>query len=414
MGSLSIDAGTPNEKSFFVQDFDSHEIVARSKVIGYSNFTNWVSRGLTPREFTHDIYQGRVLDNFHQRKNQGELLPYTPYRYVKSDLEFEGPSIMDTFFDRYSSGRSWNQVAWKDGRALPLLVALRSDTFLESANAEDRVLEAGIDANYYVQLAASKLYSQGWDALTFLAELHKTVRLFKSVVLNFAKLMDSFIRVRRYGIDNVVDQTFNQWLEGRYGWRILLYDIEDINTLLTGIDDKTRTRFKERTGQNVTTTNSQVENVLNFAHFHILRTEVVQREIKVRGYLIADFVPPHVITNLVTTGWELTRYSFVVDWILNVGAALNALSFLSTNSTYTAATGIEVRTQVWNTYECVPHAPATNFSSNWSQLDGRYTVVSRIRQPRIVPFIPHVEVNLDAFKVTDLIALIWGLLPKLT
>jgi hypothetical protein len=273
------------------------------------------------------------------------------------------------------------------------------------------VVEAGIDANYFVQAAASKLYGQGWDALTFFAELHKTAAMFRNVVTSFSRLATDYRRTR-WG--SAARRTFNQWLEGRYGWRILLYDIEDINNVLRSIDDKTRTRYKERVGQNVTTTLSEVDTVLNFAHFHILREEIVQREIKVRGYLIADFVPPHVILNLATTSWELTRFSFVLDWIINVGSALNALSFLATDSTYTAATGIEVVSRVWNNYSVVAHPPATNFSSNWSELSGRYTITSRIRQPRYIPILPRVHVNLDALKVIDLVALIVQQASKLT
>lgn len=414
MPSLSIDAGTVNPKGFFVQDTDVHEVGARSKVIGYSEFTPWTSLGPTMREPAHDIYQGRLLDNFHARRNRGELLPLTKYRYVKSDTDFSGPSVLDTTYDRYSSGRSWNQVTWMDQRSLPLPFGMRQDTFLLAAQADDAAADAGIDPGFYTQLAAAKLYSSGWDALTFLAELHKTVRLFKNVVLGFAKLMDSYIGVRKFGTDNAVDQTFNQWLEGRYGWRILLYDIEDINNLIKQFDKKALTRLKERTGQNVTDTSSLQEKVLDFANFEVLREEIIQREIKVRGYLVADFAPSHVLFNPVTTAWELTRYSFVIDWIVNVGAALNAMSFLATDSTYTAAHGIEVVTNVWNNYSVVAHAPATNFSSNWDQLSGRYSVVSRLRHPRFVSITPQVQVNLDAFKVTDLIALIWGLASKLT
>ena len=39
-----------------------------------------------------------------------------------------------------------------------------------------------------------------------------------------------------------------------------------------------------------------------------------------------DFLSPHLQTNLAVTAWEMVPLSFIVDWVLNVGDVLGALS----------------------------------------------------------------------------------------
>ena len=219
----------------------------------------------------------------------------------------------------------------------------------------------------------------------------------------YPKLDGLFSQIPKGDLRNFWNVPFSEWLEFRYGWRILLYDIQDIHQLIKTFDDKERKRTKERVGEQfVRTASSVIEKSGSAGIGRFTKDE--SWDLSVRGSIIADFLPPKVRINLLTSAWELTTLSFVVDWFFSVGKSLDAISFLLSTGNYTASYGYQF------TYEATQYGgeyiPANSYYSGSFSRDAKHTLEIRTRTPTSVPIAPQQNVNLNAFKVVDLLALL--------
>jgi hypothetical protein len=254
---------------------------------------------------------------------------------------------------------------------------------------------SGKDALPFVQAAAARAYSQGWDVLTFMLEFRKTLEMFKN-------LLNNLISILSRGKTSVsLNTPTNKYLEGRYGWRQLIFDIQDINKAIESLN-KERKRVSEKVGitigeQNV---NTYAYSIGDFGAFDIMVTD--QIEIGLRGAISADFSPSNFQFNPIITGWEVIPFSFVVDWVLSVGQALSALSFVTVSSRYFASTGKFIRL----TRKCQSSAPV--FGAGWGgshYVDSSWTGTYTERIPTSVPLRPFPRLHLDGWKIMDLLAL---------
>jgi len=418
MSSLSIDYGRKSNKNFFI---DEHEIAGRQgrsqSPIG-SPWTAWSVESNSYRKYNLDIYQGRNIPDFHKRRNRGELLPMTDYLYAVHSRQTTGASNSWMEFTKDGTTSTRVEMWWKDFGNEVIQSRHLSTPFQYATNPRIVAQSLGIEPRYYAQLAAAKLYSRGWDAGTFLAEIHKTVSMFRGCVFQFAKLWDAYLTdLKRWKlagqVKNAVDQTFNAWLEGRYGWRILMYDIEDINKLLVGLKKKSRTRHKERVGTDQTFQVTESNLVESKRYYKLYLNDTVEMELGVRGRIVADFVPDLAFANLPITLYELTPYSFVLDWLVNIGNALAALSFLALNDQYTCSHSVGAYTTITQGYSVVLNDNAAGLSTNWTDISITDTIEWRDRRPCYVPTVPIPRLSLNIAKVTDLIALLWKVGVKL-
>jgi len=385
MPSLSTRAGTPRDSNTNIEyleyaDFERHATVNGNTTI-FDNGRFWVSTFA-------DIVNGYDIPNYHQRKNNGELLPYTPWLRVSCiQTDSFGPQAWGTtdgntsYFLRSTNG--------KDSPFLPVRAGgIPPFTYPVYWSVNNWVREK-VDPHIFVQAAAAKLYSRGWDTLTFVAEFRQVLRMFKNILKSAIALATSPGGLR------------DAWLQGRYGWRVLVFDILEANKVINSLDEEIRERNKDRTGTNM----DWVTEVVTNNSFGSADESVVVRidhELGVRGSIIADFIPPKFQTNVAVTAWELVPYSFVVDWFFSVGTALNAMSFLVLNHNYTASWGYHYNHTRTYTKTVVPKA------GWWHNSDG-YNVEEvsvKYRHPTTVPFLPQMNVNLNEFKIVDLLALI--------
>lgn len=317
--------------------------------------------------------QGWDLKGYRERKERGELLPFSPF------TQFEVKGTASGVKDIYYPGNSRNH--WRPNPIHNSAWVL-NDTELHEAAAR-------ISAEPYVQAAASAIYSQGWDALTFAAELHHVVRLFRNA-------LERIITYRKS------DSLENIWLEGRYGWRILVFDIIEISKLMSRINSKRRERYKERQGTSYSYTNIEtIEQTFTPATVD-WRVET-SYSISCRGTVVADILVPQIAINPITTAWELVTLSFVVDWFLSVGQTLEALSFATLASRYEAGGGHLVtatRSFSRSNISIVSGYEGTNIDQ-----DATCEASLTLRSPTRVPFTPSFVQKLNAFKVLDLVAL---------
>lgn len=423
MGSLSIDAGEPREENF-------HEEVLL--------YTEWITHHLTNGVETsqgypgtrwynsiYDVYHGRDLPNFHERKRKGELLPFTRYLKVTQPvLELTGKYdllyLLGGGGNVFSNWREPYPIGSLPGTTPYLYMGKRGggyspfDILLYNLAETDLFQVKGMDARYLTQLAAHRVYTRGWDIGTFLAELHKTAQLLVSAARTMVSLYSEFWYKFSKAIydarqdklpDQMISQLFQRWLEGRYGWRLLCKDIEDIAYTLLTLDTKFHERQKWVEEVNLTWEEdlSYSEETANDKRIY---SDIRSINASVRGLLVADFIPAKISVNPFVTGWEVIPYSFVVDWFLGVGQAISALSFLIVSDQYTAAWAYK--------YNCtrtgvLTHIPkGTNVYDAYQTVDQTYEVISR--NPCTVPTIPAFSNRFDLPKFIDLAGLLFGLL----
>lgn len=341
--------------------------------------TNLGNTTLT-RYFRKSTAEGVQTHNFSKLKNSGALLPFTYWdrTFIEGRAELGSRGWCD------SSGRRHNyeNFYWSGGPC-PLLADWDVYPWYDH-------IDVG-DLQYYVQKAAAAIYSSGWDAGTFLAEIGQLRRMLSNVGKKLSNLSKGYS----------AGELHDLWLEGRYGWRTLMYDIRDLHEVLSRANER-RTRYREQKG--LTTTGSYNESLMHGSGINVLCEFNMSWTINVRGTVIADIDVPDFQFNPVTTLWEVTRLSFVIDWLLNVGQALEAASFLLAVKDYKAGAGYRVDIDIESKSNFVSNiAPNTN-GYHTGICEGQVRYVRRI--PATVSAFPRVKLRLDEYKILDILALI--------
>lgn len=342
-----------------------------------SGVTSTLGTGTSFHSVLYQRTTGYALPNFYARKRRGDLLPYTNFRQYKLSGTATGSSDVQSitypasgfrdFFDIYPFAKSRLEI---------------TEEHLEN--------KINVDLDGFVQQAFSKIYSNSFDALTFLAEFHKTVQLFS----NLSE------KIRSMASGKPPGTPWNLWLEGRYGWRILLFDISNLQDALLSLSEK-RSRFTERCGTTITWTESSTSTGTDTVKVATGVTTSVYT-MGLRGSVCADIALPPFVFNPLVTGWELLKFSFVIDWFVNVGQTLSAMSALFLSTNYTAAKGFLVRCE--RTY--VETAVAqTGYVINSYDVHASSSAELAVRVPCSVSLFPQIKVRLNVSKITDLLAL---------
>lgn len=323
---------------------------------------------------------GYNLPQFTKRKRKGELLPITPWE----QHEIYGSQQAAYKIEYKPSGTVTyvQETAWTPIGGIQSLVPTLASIELKL-----------YDTDQYVQAAAARIYSQGWDALTFVAELNQAVRMFQSMGLRMAS----------YGAEIVKKGLIEKpILELRYGWRTLVYDLIDLHKVLGKLDDH-RQRFRESAKTNLTESET-ITSVWGLGGAGSA-TVTTQTSVKIglRGTVVADIEPPKFAFNPIVTGYELIPYSFVLDWFINVGRWLNTLSFIALQSQHYAAAGWHIEMEYSHS------VTKTTANSGWAVTctgSGNARRCLTKRTPTTIPLVPLVSVNLNVAKVLDVLALV--------
>jgi hypothetical protein len=305
------------------------------------------------------------------------LKPSNPYRWDQENL--------------FTLDEVWNAVAI-DGVV---------DPFLQDGAPK---------GEQFVQAAAAAIYSSGWDALTFVGEFHELPALYMGVKERLIRALSrdgkGFPRKWRY--KRILKQIRSDYMEGRYGWRPLWYDLQDLAALVVGLREERFTRYKKRVGAD---TSSSSDILLHKSGYHYSAGDhdryysvVLDVQAGYRGSVAADILPPRLQIDADVTLWELTRLSFVFDWFINVGQALNAMHFLATQTNSTAARGMRVKV----VGECNAWAASNSADvlCGATLNQGALSYTYNLRQPIKVPMAPIFKLRLDPLKILDLIAIV--------
>ena len=285
------------------------------------------------------------------------------------------------------------------------------------------------DSNLMIE-ALANANTNSWDLLTFAAEFNKTVGMINRFRGNVARrawsIYDS-LRARKIKPSRVtltgLTAFSESWLEYRYGWRTLAYDMQDINTSLerlAGLKSRPNrgTAYHANTAS-FTAVNATVipsSNVGNnpsipgiLARFSGTFSQVRTRS--VRGSVMIEAVANDLaFIDPLTTLWEIVPYSFIVDWFVNIGDLIKAYSpFVSGNVLHGVLSHsdslVSTTTMVPSNARLVNNYP---LASGYTHIFNGPTIMRVVetetydRAPASPSFSLHAKLNVDARKLVDL------------
>lgn len=361
---------------------------------------------------------GSTLSNYHRRVANGELLPHTQFRqHIAEGKAWGSQNRLET----------WVSYPWWRRNTINNFVASTANHVESPFQGDPNLVlpyyyisrgeaEAYADESYLSGLiteAQSNAYAQGHDTLTFLSELHKLRDMWKTRALKLLTLpsiagnLTKGAKSAKGQVTKLAKNEPGNWLEWRYGWRTMLFDIKSLSDAIVDINDN-RKRISQRAGFTHNDTNvynyTETASEIN-SYIYQLREEI---EISYRGSVTADFSPPRFQFNPIVTAWELLPYSFIIDWFLGVGAWLQSLSFMTLSRSWATSGGYQVRISreldrrvlSWNTVAGVTF-------SGTRELFYDINSTTQVRIPQSASSLPPIRVRLDEWKVLDLLSILY-------
>lgn len=346
-----------------------------------------------------------VTKNFYSLLSKGDFLPINPV-------------TIRTFLVGYTSVHN-GEMVHKNPGPLASTATIRFSgeamTFsMVGLSVPPEYVPSLSDVDAVVIKAMAKAKEPDFDILTFIGELPETGRLLAKRWGDLANLAKKIARKAR-GIETRVARRkkrpysgmqalklFNDlWLEARYGWRPMLYDIESICKLLK---EKSKEALQSKRATLVVDIGQEDEvftdNVTSAFTTTFTRTGTCTHRAVVyyKGEMSA------IGANPVLAGWELTRLSFVVDWFINVGAWIQAIS------PRFGYIELGVCTSTVVDYSDILHEVASEGAGHlWSVDMTPLTKVTNVKTYTRAPYsgipFPSIQVNLNPAKIIDLIAL---------
>lgn len=218
----------------------------------------------------------------------------------------------------------------------------RKFDFIEYLSSRD------VDCEFYTEVLA-EANAATFDLLTELAELPKTLRYILGRIKQFSQLMIEYqefkkLRLTKYrkkklreseadfgayqnakSINDTTDAALSVWMEYRYAIMTLVYSLQDMHDVLLTLREVFKTTRKRKT---YTAPDEWFYVPPGWALKE--NSVVVHDRVWIKrkydpGMLLNDLLK-QLQTNIFKTAWELIPLSFVVDWFINIGVLIDALT----------------------------------------------------------------------------------------
>lgn len=280
----------------------------------------------------------------------------------------------------------------------------------------------------------SRISGHGTNLLVSAAEARQTVGMIGDAALKLAhayrrvkrgKFLDAASMLGLPGVPRRVNKkasVMNNWLEYRYGWRLVVMDASSLMKTLydsltlrppllrvTAKDEGTMHRVYAQGVQQLF-----MPNGVNIGSYTLTKDVVWDWSVR-GGYVYQlESVPLATgqsfgLTNPATFAWEIIPYSFVVDWFTNVGSVLEGLTAFQGKTCKDGwiAKYLESRT----TYKWSGLTKSSSVvSMKCSALDQNFGPVKERRFSRVgTTFVPaslRLDVDLNVSRVIDAVSLI--------
>lgn len=275
-------------------------------------------------------YSGVRIHDLGYRRTKGLLLPLNPY--IRFDFNIDTP--MGSAYGRNKCGAgptNWD-FRWD--------VCTEVSGIPESADSASALcdrLQGNLNVAALQQAAAADALPS-FDALTALAEAEGTARMLVSCRNRAKRLILQALKGGKHTAKAAADA----WLEWRYGWRTLLYDMEDA---AEAYNTPVRDLFIEgRAGASFAL--SEYISTPTYT-YHCTWDNVTQLnyDLSVRANVVLhyDMASTNVLASPLVTAWELIPYSFIADWFVSAGEAIAAWVVTSKSRSYFSSFGRKLK-----------------------------------------------------------------------
>lgn len=346
------------------------------------------------RSYEGKEYLGYNIENFKARKARGDLLPHTPWKQIIRSGTTTGHRRITAKADNYQWCTDWGTPY---------------SAFNDWIITENDVSSFVHTSRNLAQDAAARIYASRFDALTFLVELTSVKEMFfdigKRLVQIQKRIIQNHMRKGKASLLKDLRTLSCDWLSYRYGWRTLFMDLQDLNELIQELmAGPRRSRFSE-TVRDITTERTLDQRSVEYVYYFADVTVEDTVRVSHMGSVTADIQLQDVQMNPLMTAWEIVPYSFVIDWFLGVGKSIAAAAFLSTSTEWAASQGYQV---IFNRAVSVSLGQTKpNFVSGFHNQTSAAEMTINVRNPCSIPIIPQFQLNIDALKVIDLVAMIY-------
>jgi len=278
-----------------------------------------------------------VTPDYWKRRKRGDIIlnPYSSTRVVNTSNGDSNPT--HTSVPNACIGPAIKSVYINGGKQFAvgyrIFVGVPVNTVIIDSESIGRLLD-----EVWTE-CLSKIQSGATNLSESLAELDKSYEMLRNPLENVVKFIKDFRAhgKRKRGFEKVAYQSkdlivfvSSEWLRFRYGITPLVNDVKAVmKALKTVFDGQTPRLFTTRASGSISRSST-------FNGSYIYNPYVVSygisraHQISVRATHIDKFIPTRYNTlgltfqNVVGLGWELTRYSFVVDWFVNIGDLIYA------------------------------------------------------------------------------------------
>lgn len=275
----------------------------------------------------------------------------------------------------------------------------------------DRILPTNAVNSAYGNINQSKL-----AALVTLGESKTTIR---HLALTFSRLLSivraiktgkwkslapktyaKFKRNKRLTIFELVEEA---WWEARYAWRPLLIDAQNAHDLIVGKRSLTpRMTFRgqdESASSDALSYTTVIGGELCTVEATIAVNQKARAGVLCQANATLGLDDELGLTNLFDAAVELTPYSFIVQWFINLGGLLYALR--PDGSFDIVASWLSVHRQV----NLIGNVSWTNSNQELKSIPFQYEYSDYYRSPGATATLFSIDLKLDLFKITDLLSL---------
>lgn len=383
----------------------------------------------------------QVSPGYFRAKRESGLLPVNPMQYIQTSWLCEPGSLRGETRARPGGGFPSTLGYKYEVDGLGGVGGVSGDWVTSRSLAVPAPVSP--DKADMLQAALARAQTDAWDTATFLAELGKTVDMLSNLHTNFNSHVERVLRdaERRHSARKhqglSLMQAFNDaWLTARYGLRPMYYDAlaiqETLQRLQSGVNSPLARGWVTRESDLAVASSSRVVQgvaallnptgkPLKLSTDNPLSTTIGASELfahyshrKTRYYVARATVGVQVTTRSLTmfdpavTAWEMTPYSFIVDWFVNIGEAIAAFSPFATGlfkfATFALNHVTETELAAEMTLVQTGQLNVVSVSPLHSRLVCKEeTFVRTLENP--TPTL-NVRINLDAAKIMDLIVLV--------
>jgi hypothetical protein len=293
------------------------------------------------------------------------------------------------------------------------------------------------DQSHWRDLALTKCWANvrldEAQVLIMIGESRKTILSMISMFRRLIKIIKSIKRldVRALKHELSAKELANRYMELRYAIRPLMYDFNGMVRALKHEAAEAKSRLTFRGHEYLVEEDSDVRNFNNGytyqdgdRSYDCERTSKVSCDVRA-GVLTqletVSHLPIWGLANPIEAAWELIPFSFIIDWFVNVGNTIAAWTpnyGLTTLASWTVVREIKEQTfRITRTYTNIGYdTEGIKQSFSINRLNNCYcsdTVITTVRTPNPSrPILPTITVNLNVFKLIDLLIITKYLVGK--